>query len=85
MHIPYHKPHSDKFCGLVKHEFKYFSSTKVKFQYIPVLKKIPVPFQYVLKFQYAVSTLLVLRDNEFQTIGADMLKARRSKLVLEGG
>ena len=29
--------------------------------------------------------VLALSDNEFQTIGADILKARRSKLLLEGG
>ena len=28
---------------------------------------------------------LVSRDKEFQIIGADILNARRSKLVLEGG
>jgi hypothetical protein len=31
------------------------------------------------------SAASVLSDNEFQTIDADILKARRSKLLLEGG
>ena len=31
------------------------------------------------------SAVLVLSDNEFQTMGADILKARRSTLLLGGG